>query len=137
MIFPKVSALVGVTAKSMIWGVPRLASADETEVGEGRGGGRVAAGGRRVGVSVKVGTDAGEASGDENVGVTLGGLEVGVNVGGLGVAVMVGAVVTTTSIGPVVGVDGSGWLALVRHAASMIAASILITIRTLTSWYGY
>lgn len=137
MTFPTVSAFVGLTAKSMIWGAPRLAGADETDVGEGRGGERVAVGGCRVGVSVKVGTDVGEAGGDENVGVTWGGLGVGVTVGSFGVAVMVGAVVTATSTGPVVGVDGSGWLALVRHAASMIAASILITIRTLTPWYGY
>jgi hypothetical protein len=81
MTFPKVSAFVGVTAKSMIWGAPRLASADETDVGEGRGGGRVAAGGRRVGVSARVGTDGGEAGGDEEVRGALDGLRVGGNVG--------------------------------------------------------
>jgi hypothetical protein len=92
MTFPTVSAFVGVTAKSTIWGAPRLASADETDVGEGRGGGRVAAGGRRVGVSARVGTDVGEASGDEKVRVALDGLRVGGNVGDVGVAAVVGSV---------------------------------------------
>jgi acyl dehydratase len=103
-----------------------LANADETDVGEGR-----------VGVTAKVGVDVGKAGGGEEVGVTWGGLEVEVNVGSFGVAVMVGAVVTTTSTGPPVGVDGSGWLAPVRHAASIIAASKLITVRNLISWYSY
>jgi hypothetical protein len=69
-----------------------LASADETDVGEGRGGGRVAVGGRRVGVIVKVGTDVGEAGGDEEVRGALDGSRVGGNVGGFGVAAVVGPV---------------------------------------------
>lgn len=59
-----------------------MATADETDVGEGRGGGGATVGGRRVGVSVKVGTDVGEAGGDEELMVALDGLRVGGNVGG-------------------------------------------------------